>query len=55
LSAHERRVAEKDEYIPIGPGQPPHLRRAGDLLHPEQQKRELNYLLIKKLTLIFLV
>jgi hypothetical protein len=40
LSAHERRVAENDEYIPIGPGQPPHLRRVGDLLHPEQQKRE---------------
>jgi predicted phage terminase large subunit-like protein len=40
LSAHERRVAEKDEYIPIGPGQPLHLRRVGDLLHPEQQKRE---------------
>ena len=39
MSAHERRVAEKDEYIPIGPGRW-HLRRAGDLLHPEQQKRE---------------
>ena len=32
-------IAEKDEYIPIGPGRW-HLRRVGDLLHPEQQKRE---------------
>ncbi|MGA8902999.1 phage terminase large subunit [Bradyrhizobium sp.] len=29
-------VAEKDEYIPIGPGRW-HLRRMGELLHPEQQ------------------
>ena len=32
-------VAEKNEPIPIGPGRW-HLRRVGDLLHPEQQKRE---------------
>jgi len=32
-------IAEKEERIPIGPGQP-HLRRVGDLLHPEQQSRE---------------
>ena len=32
-------IAEKDEYIPIGPGRW-HLRRVGDLLHPEQQSRE---------------
>jgi hypothetical protein len=33
-------IAEKDEYIQIGPGLPPHLRRVGDLLHPKQQSRE---------------
>ena len=32
-------IAESDEYIPIWPGRW-HFRRAGDLLHPEQQKRE---------------
>jgi hypothetical protein len=32
-------IAEKEEYIPIGPGRW-HFRRIGDLLHPEQQKRE---------------
>jgi hypothetical protein len=32
-------IAEKEEYIPIGPGQW-HLRRVGDLLHPEQQSRK---------------
>ena len=32
-------IAEKDEYIPIGPGRW-HLRRVGDLLDPEQQNRE---------------
>jgi predicted phage terminase large subunit-like protein len=32
-------IAEKEERIPIGPGRY-HLRRAGDLLHPEQQSRE---------------
>jgi hypothetical protein len=32
-------VAEKDEYIAIGPGQW-HLRRVGDLLHPAQQSRD---------------
>jgi hypothetical protein len=32
-------VAEKDEYIGIGPGQW-HLRRVGDLLHPAQQSRD---------------
>ena len=33
-------IAEKEEYVPIGPGQP-HLRRVGDLLHPQQQSLEL--------------
>jgi predicted phage terminase large subunit-like protein len=32
-------IAEKEGYIPIGPGRW-HLRRVGDLLHPEQQSRE---------------
>ncbi len=32
-------IAENEEYIPIGPGQW-HLRRVGELLHPEQQLRE---------------
>jgi predicted phage terminase large subunit-like protein len=32
-------IAEKEEYIPIGPGRP-HLRRVGDLLHPGQLSRE---------------
>jgi predicted phage terminase large subunit-like protein len=32
-------IAEKDEYIPVGPGRW-HLRRVGSLLHPEQQSRE---------------
>jgi predicted phage terminase large subunit-like protein len=32
-------IAEREEYIPIWPGRW-HLRRAGDLLHPEQQDRE---------------
>ena len=32
-------IAEKDEYIAIGPGQW-HLRRVGDLLHPAQQSRD---------------
>ena len=31
-------IAEKEEPIPIGPGRY-HLRRVGDLLHPEQQSR----------------
>lgn len=31
-------IAEKEEAIPIGPGRT-HLRRVGDLLHPEQQSR----------------
>jgi hypothetical protein len=31
-------IAEKEEPIPIGPGRS-HLRRVGDLLHPEQQSR----------------
>jgi hypothetical protein len=33
-------IAEKDEYIAIGPGQW-HFRRTGDLLHPAQQSRDL--------------
>ena len=32
-------IAEREENIPTGPGQG-HLRRVGDLLHPEQQSRE---------------
>jgi predicted phage terminase large subunit-like protein len=32
-------IAEEEQYIPIGPGRW-HLRRAGDLLHPVQQKYE---------------
>ncbi len=32
-------IAEQDEHIPIGPGRW-HLRRANELLHPEQQSRE---------------
>ena len=32
-------IAEREEYIPIWPGRW-HLRRIGDLLHPEQQNRE---------------
>lgn len=32
-------IAEREEYIPIGPGRW-HLRRVNDLLHPEQQSRE---------------
>jgi predicted phage terminase large subunit-like protein len=32
-------IAEKEERIPIGPGRY-HVRRVGDLLHPEQQSRE---------------
>jgi predicted phage terminase large subunit-like protein len=32
-------IAEKEEYVPIGQGRW-HLRRVGDLLHPEQQSRE---------------
>jgi predicted phage terminase large subunit-like protein len=32
-------IAEKDEYIAIGPGQW-HLRRVGDLLHPAQESRD---------------
>ncbi len=32
-------IAEKEEYIPIGQGRW-HLRRIGELLHPEQQSRE---------------
>ena len=32
-------IAEQDEEIPIGNGQD-HLRRAGDVLHPERQSRE---------------
>ena len=31
-------IAEQEGYIPIGPGRW-HLRRVGDLLHPEQQSR----------------
>jgi predicted phage terminase large subunit-like protein len=33
-------IAEKDEYIPIGPGRW-HRRRVGDLLHPGQLSREV--------------
>ena len=33
-------IAEKDEYIPIGPGRW-HQRRVGDLLHPAQLSREV--------------
>jgi predicted phage terminase large subunit-like protein len=33
-------IAEKEESIPIGPGRY-HVRRVGDLLHPEQQSREI--------------
>ena len=33
-------IAEKDEYIPIGPGRW-HLRRMGELLHPEQQSASI--------------
>ena len=33
-------IAEKNEYIAIGPGQW-HFRRAGDLLHPAQQSRDV--------------
>jgi len=32
-------IAEKEEQIPIGPGRY-HVRRVGDLLHPQQQSRE---------------
>ena len=32
-------IAEEEEHIPIGPGRW-YSRRVGDLLHPEQQKRE---------------
>ena len=32
-------IAEKEERIPIGPGRS-HVRRVGDLLHPEQMSRE---------------
>jgi hypothetical protein len=32
-------TAEREEYIPISPGRW-HLRRTGDLLHPEQQNRQ---------------
>jgi predicted phage terminase large subunit-like protein len=32
-------IAEREEYIPIWPGRW-HLRRIGDLLHPEQQNRQ---------------
>ena len=32
-------IAEREEYIPIWPDRW-HLRRVGDLLHPEQQNRE---------------
>jgi predicted phage terminase large subunit-like protein len=32
-------IAEKEEFVPIGPGRY-HLRRVGDLLHPDQQSRE---------------
>jgi hypothetical protein len=31
-------IAEKEERIPIGPGRC-HVRRVGDLLHPQQQSR----------------
>ena len=33
-------IAEKEERIPIGPGRC-HVRRVGDLLHPQQQSREV--------------
>jgi predicted phage terminase large subunit-like protein len=33
-------IAEQDEEIPIGSGQV-HVRRAGDVLHPERQSREV--------------
>lgn len=33
-------IAEEDAHIPIGPGQA-HLRRAGDVLHPEREPREV--------------